>query len=239
MRLRKMAFYSLLSAVSSPYRVDKMTKNVEPSESAEAPDIGEQHDAVLEDRTDEGSSEKSSVADKASDRKSSTSQNEQRMYQAIARVQGELVGEGRELFLVTDSDKARFSVSGTRPGKLAVRLIATPSEERKGFISFWPRSDDSIVLASFMPPDEYAPSPLGPEPDEMLLSGKVRSCHSDRFTVQIKRNKGSGRGSKKFKGTVVTVSSSPPSSIQAGQWVELKLQRNGEKWILPTESETE
>lgn len=163
----------------------------------------------------------------------------QKQYVAIARIQGKLVGKDNELFVVTDGDNTRFAVSGIRPGKLPVRLIATPEKKRRGVISFWPRSDGSVVVASLIDSEEYTKFCHSPQPDEMLLSGTVKSCHTDKFTVQIKKNKTSGRSSKKFKGTVVTVSSAPPNSIQCGQWADLKLQRDRNRWLLSEESATE
>lgn len=163
----------------------------------------------------------------------SSIKREERMYIAIARVRGELVGEDEKLFIVTDDDSTKFTVTGIRPGKLAIRLIAMSQEERKGLISFWPRSDGSVVIASLISSEKYAHSPHTPQPNEMLLSGKVKRCHSDKFTVQVRKNKGNGRGNRKFIGTVVTVSSSAPPSIQVGQWVDLKLQRSGGQWLLP------
>ena len=163
------------------------------------------------------------------DKESSLPQNEKRNYQAIARVKGAIVAEGKHLFVTTDSDGTRFSVSGIRPDKLPVKLIALLPEERKGFIGFWPRADESVVIASFSIPENYVPNSFSPQMDEMLLSGKIKSCYPDRFIVSVKRN----RGVRKSKGMDITVSSTPPESLQSGQWVDLKLQRSGSQWVLP------
>ena len=168
---------------------------------------------------------------------SSLPDERQKKYQAIARVQGELIADSQKLFIVADGDSARFAVVGIRPGKLSLKLIALLPEERKGLFSFWPQEDGGVVIASFCEPENYIQHGFGPHLDEMLLSGKIKSCHTDKFVVHIKRNKGSGRGNRGFKGTSITVSSAPPSTLQSGQWADLKLQRSGNQWILPDSSE--
>lgn len=163
----------------------------------------------------------------------SPEQEEQKNYQAIARVQGALVADEQKLFIVTDGDGARFPVLGIRPGKLSLKLIALLPEERKGLFSFWPQDDDGVVVSSFCGLENYVQQAYGPLPDQMLLSGKTKSCHTDRFVVRVKRNKGSGRGDRWFKGMSITVSSAPPHTLQPGQWVKLALQRSGSQWVLP------
>lgn len=215
-----------------------MPKQKEISDQNEVSVPAESDGSIASDLKLTDESVESSVADPSTDQGSSSEQ-EERMYIAIARVQGRLVGEGEKLFVVVDSDNTRFPVSGVRPGKVSIKLILMSPEERKGLISFWPRSNGSVIVASLISPEVHAQSPHDPQPDEMRLSGKVKSCHPDRFTVQIRKNRGNGRGNHKFVGTVVTVSSSPPSSIQAGQWVDLKLQRSGNQWLLPEEPHIE
>lgn len=166
----------------------------------------------------------------SADQASSPPRNEKKTYyQAIARVKGAIVAEGKHLFVTTDSDGVQFPVSGIKPNKLPMKLVALLPEERKGFIGFWPRADGSIVIASFSTPDDYVPNAFSPQTDEMLLSGKLKSCHSDRFIVSVKRN----RGARKSKSIDITVSSTPPESLQSGQWVDLRLQRSGRQWVLP------
>ena len=161
---------------------------------------------------------------------SSSPQNEKRTYyQAIARVKGAIVAEGNHLFVTTDSDGVQFPVSGIKPNKLPVKLVALLPEERKGFIGFWPRADESVVIASLSTPEDYVPNDFSPQIDEMLLSGKLKSCHPDKFVVSVRRN----RGARKSKSVDITVSSTPPDSLQSGQWVDLKLQRSGKQWVLP------
>ena len=167
----------------------------------------------------------------------SSPDEKQKKYKAIARVQGKLVADSQKLFIVTDRDSARFAVVGIRPGKLSLKLITLLPEEREGLFSFWPQEDDGVVIASFCEPENYVQHDFGPCPDEMLLSGKIKSCHTDKFVVHIKRNKGSGRGNRRFKGTSITVSGAPPNTLQSGQWTDLKLQRSGNQWVLPDSSE--
>lgn len=163
----------------------------------------------------------------------SPEQQEPKNYQAIARVQGALVTDEQKLFIVTDDDGARFPVLGIRPGKLSLKLIALLPEDRKGLFSFWPQDDDGVVISSFCTPENYVQQAFGPLPNQMLLSGEIKSCHADKFVVRVKRNKGSGRGDRWFKGMSITVSSTPPHTLQPGQWIKLALQRSGGQWVLP------
>ena len=167
----------------------------------------------------------------------SPADEKQKKYQAIARVQGELIADGQKLFIVADGDGARFAVIGIRPGKLSLKLVTLLPEERRGLFGFWPQEDNGVVIASFCEPENYIQHGFGPHLDEMLLSGRIKSCHTDKFVVLIKRNKGNGRGNQWFKGTSITVSSAPPSTLQSGQWADLKLQRSGSQWVLPDSSE--
>jgi len=168
---------------------------------------------------------------------SSLPDERQKKYQAVARVQGKLIADSQKLFIVADGDGARFAVVGIRPGKLSLKLIALLPEEREGLFGFWPQEDDGVVIASFCEPENYVQHGSGPCIDEMLLSGKIKSCHTDKFVVLIKRNKGSGRGKQRAKGTSITVSSAPPSTLQSGQWADLKLKRSGSQWVLLDNSE--
>jgi hypothetical protein len=161
------------------------------------------------------------------------SQAVERKYIAIAKVFATLVAEDGQLFIVTNEDSARFAVCGVLKGKLSMKLIATPADERKGVFGLWPRPDGSVIVGSFGKLENNSPAVFGPCIDEMMLSGYIEACESNEFTVRVKRNKERGRGSRKFKGMTLTVPSAPAADLEPGMWVDLTLKRVGTQWVLP------
>ena len=146
-----------------------------------------------------------------------------RLFKAVLRLEGQLLVEDKQLLFETSDDQTRFVVSSVPNGKAAVKLLLLEASERHGVLGFWPRSDGSLHLSALSSPEHYVPTGGGPEPNEMLLSGRVSACEADSFTVKVKRNYDPKANGLYFKKMLIIVSSPVPEGVKPGHWIDLRL----------------
>lgn len=205
-----------------------------PSETKQTPDENSKSAQIISETQDSAviSNDGAVPADEQKKRKKRkkrifTPHDQQRMVQALGRIEGRIVPAGSGIEIATD-DGAAFRVSGMGKPGLAVRLLGLSDNQRFGKFAFWPAFiKDGIILVSFNNADDWEPQENSPPVDRMFLCGTLQEVESNRFSVLVGylRRKKNERVDR-----LLTVESTPRPEWKAGDWVDLVLHRQGQDW---------